>query len=110
MAFLLPLYDAYGRSAREQGHADDPRSSPCKAAWDQVPNHVLMVVPMIDILPTEQLNFAKRINDECERNGQKTKVELMVMENCFHGWLERKHFASPNVRIQDSNPLKYRMS
>lgn len=99
LAFLEPLYDSYGLSARQQGHKDDPRSSPCKASCHQLPDRILMVVPMIDILVAEQLNFAARINSECEKTGKSPKVEVMVMENGFHGWLELPDGAiDPNSR------------
>lgn len=47
-----------------------------------------MVVPTIDILLAEQLEFAERINQECRSRREDEKVELMIMEKCFHGWLE----------------------
>lgn len=50
-----------------------------------------MVVPTIDILLAEQLQFAKRVNQELEDEGKPGKVEAMIMEKCFHGWLECEH-------------------
>lgn len=89
-SFMFPLYDSYALSGRRAGYADDARLSPCLAGIEQLPDKVLMVVPMIDILPDEQLRFAERINEECEALEREEKIELMVMENCFHGWLECK--------------------
>lgn len=86
---MLPLYDAYGASARPE-HNEDPRATPYFASVDRLPERVLMIVPTIDIVVAEQLNFAKRINEECEGQGLKTKVEVMLMEKCMHGWLECK--------------------
>lgn len=49
-----------------------------------------MIVATIDIVVAEHLKFAERVNQECKRKGEEDKVELMIMEKCFHGWLERK--------------------
>lgn len=50
-----------------------------------------MVVPTIDILLHEQLTFVERVKQDIESLGERGKgrrVEAMVMEGCFHGWLE----------------------
>ena len=87
-SFLFPLFDAYGRSARVKGHAEDPRSSPYFAEMAHLPEKIFMVVPTIDILVAEQLQFAEKVNGECEKVGRPKKVDIMVMEKCFHAWLE----------------------
>ena len=47
-----------------------------------------MIVPTIDILVAEQLKFAERVNSECQSKGEAEKVEVMIVEGAFHGWLE----------------------
>lgn len=53
-----------------------------------------MVVAGVDIVVREQLEFAERVNSEGRGPGEKEvegkKVELMVMDGCWHGWLESK--------------------
>jgi len=93
-SFLLPLFDCYGRSACAQGMAEDPRSSPYFAPVEQLPEKILMVVPSIDILVAEQLQFAERVNGDCEKFGRPKKVEVMYMNECFHGWLECECYES----------------
>ncbi|KAK5092048.1 hypothetical protein LTR70_007915 [Exophiala xenobiotica] len=97
-SFLLPLFDCYGRSACAQGMAEDPRSSPYFAPVEQLPEKILMVVPSIDILVAEQLEFAERVNGDCEKLGRPKKVEVMFMNECFHGWLELPDFAIPKLK------------
>lgn len=54
-----------------------------------------MVVAGVDIVVREQVEFAERVNSEKENmEGEEDKgekVELMVMEGCWHGWLESKY-------------------
>lgn len=87
LSFLHPLFDSYGASARPD-HIEDPRSSPCKADIKTLPNKILMIVPTIDILVAEQLEFARRINQGLQGQQDSDKVQLMIMDGCFHGWLE----------------------
>lgn len=68
--------------------AEDPRSSPYFAPVEQLPEKIFMVVPSIDILVAEQLEFAERVNGACDKWGRPRKVMVMVMDKCFHGWLE----------------------
>lgn len=53
-----------------------------------------MVVAGVDILVKEQIEFAERLDSKkiCLGAGgtKGGKVELMVMEGCWHGWLECK--------------------
>ncbi|KAH7320792.1 Alpha/Beta hydrolase protein [Stachybotrys elegans] len=84
---LLPLYDAYAGPKRAQ-HMEDPRMNPTLAARETLPERILLVVPGIDILVAELHEFARRVNEEDERDCLPGRVELMYEEKCFHGYLE----------------------
>lgn len=93
LSFMMPLYDLYARSGRDQGFAADARLSPCLARPEDLPPRTMMVVPTIDILVDEQTEFARRINEAGE-----TRVEILEMPGCLHGWLECKSsFCSPCI-------------
>ncbi len=65
-----------------------------------------MVIPTIDVLVKEQLEFVERVNSELDVAGRWSggegggegegdgegkvgeKIEAMVVEGAFHGWLE----------------------
>jgi hypothetical protein len=89
-AVLLPLYDLYAGSSRAQ-HLNNPRLNPVLAARETLPERILLVVPGVDILVAEQTAFAERVNGE-DRAGrrEKPRVELIMDEKGFHGYLECK--------------------
>ncbi|KAJ6439376.1 pathway-specific nitrogen regulator [Purpureocillium lavendulum] len=88
---LLPLFDAYMAGAR-RAHVDDARLSPALARRETLPERILLVVPAVDILFAEQMAFAERVNGEDEREGRRTggrrRIETMVVDGMFHGYLE----------------------
>lgn len=88
---FLPLFDAYAAPARSK-HFGDPRLSPVLSEKETLPERILLVVPGIDILVTEQTEFAERINKE---DGEKEvqRVEIWYEKDLFHGYLEGE---SPN--------------
>ena len=70
---------------------------------ETLPKRLLMVVAGIDILPKEILGFAERVRGEIEEmetreegrdsggdfgEGREVRVKVIMMERCFHGWLE----------------------
>jgi acetyl esterase/lipase len=90
IAFMLPLYDSYGLPTRPAS-LTDPRCNPILAEATKLPRRVLMIIPTIDILLHEQLTFVERVKDDIEklgREGEGRTMEAMIMDDCFHGWLE----------------------
>ena len=58
-----------------------------------LPDNMLLIIPSIDILLVKQPTFVKRVKADIEAEGdddQPRRVEGMVFESCFHGWLERR--------------------
>jgi acetyl esterase/lipase len=88
---LMPLFDAYAAPARAK-HMDDPRLSPALAARETLPPRILLVVPSMDIVVAEQLDFADRINEEDRRAGWAGEPRVSVQEEkeSFHGYMEGK--------------------
>jgi acetyl esterase/lipase len=90
---LFPLMDAYAAPARAV-NMDNPRLSPIVSKLETLPENMLLVVPAIDILVHEQLTFVERVKEEIERDlveGKKgRRVEALVIEKGFHGWVECK--------------------
>lgn len=84
---FLPLYDAYPRLARQK-HMQDARLSPVVMDVSRVPDDVLMVIPGIDILVHEQETFVDRIRQESAERHLGKRVEVMKIEEVFHGWME----------------------
>jgi hypothetical protein len=93
-AVLLPLMDAYGASGRIN-HSNDPRFRPILARLNTLPNDILLIVPTIDMLVHEQLTFVERLKKDTKQNpterGKGRRVEAVVIEKGFHGWIERKN-------------------
>ncbi|KAL3959620.1 hypothetical protein ACCO45_004737 [Purpureocillium lilacinum] len=87
LSVLVPLFDAYMAGAR-RAHIDDARLSPVLARRETLPERILLVVPAVDILYAEQMAFAERVNHEDEREGRSGRVETMVVDGMFHGYLE----------------------
>ncbi|UNI24708.1 hypothetical protein JDV02_010435 [Purpureocillium takamizusanense] len=97
---LVPLFDAYMAGARRakttMGHRGgdyddgDARLNPVLARRETLPERMLLVVPAVDILYAEQMAFAERVNGEDEREGrrERRRVETMVVDGMFHGYLE----------------------
>ncbi|KAK5992056.1 Arylacetamide deacetylase-like 2 [Cladobotryum mycophilum] len=92
LAFLLPLFDAYAIAARAK-HMQDPRLNPTLTNRETLPERMLLIVPLIDILVSEQMAFAERVNEEDKRDGMKHRVEVMTEKEGFHGYLEAPDFA-----------------
>lgn len=84
---FLPLYDAYPRLARQE-HLQDARLSPVLMNVSRVPDDVLMVIPGIDILVHEQETFVDRIRRESMERHLGKRMEVMKIEEAFHGWME----------------------
>ena len=89
MAFLLPLYDAYAGAKRDET-MNDSRLHPILKPFDEVPNNILFIVPLIDILVKEQLAFIERLNHQlaAQSKASSRRFETITFEKAFHGWLE----------------------
>ncbi|KAF2102044.1 alpha/beta-hydrolase [Rhizodiscina lignyota] len=97
LSFLMPLFNAYARLA-PPGHGNDPRLHPVIAELETLPRNLLLIIGEIDILLHEQLTFVQRLKgeiEEAERAGgargeavRGRKVESVLYEKGFHGWLE----------------------
>jgi acetyl esterase/lipase len=88
-AVFLRLYDAYPRLARDT-EGKNPRLSPANLPVERVPCDVLLVVAGIDILVEEQCRFVERVKREGRERGLERRIEAVVFEEGFHGWLERE--------------------
>ncbi|KAK1826964.1 Alpha/Beta hydrolase protein [Podospora conica] len=88
MTFLLPLFDSYAGPARER-EMRNPRMSPFLWQVEDLPRDMLLVVPTIDILVKEQLEFVVRLKGELEAcmEGEDRRVEALYVEKGFHGYL-----------------------
>lgn len=86
----MPLYDAYAAGCVEDNRKSDAHLSPMFKSAEDLPRHLLLVVPAIDILLHEQLSFLERLKRDVEEDGIKTerRFESIVFEKGFHGWLE----------------------
>jgi acetyl esterase/lipase len=89
LAVFLRLYDAYPRLARGV-EGRNPRLSPAYLPVERVPGDVLMIVAGIDILVEEQKGFVERVRRESGERGLVRRVESVVFEEGFHGWIERE--------------------
>jgi acetyl esterase/lipase len=97
LSFLLPMYDIYAGTNRAQ-HLNDARLHPILAAEETLPRHMLVVAAGIDILIHEQLVFVERLKKDIASEGDtEGKVDLMVVEKGFHGFVECKHYSSIRV-------------
>jgi acetyl esterase/lipase len=96
-AFLLPLFDSYAGPARRD-NLENPRLNTIIADKGMLPNDMFFVAAGIDILLHEQLNFVQRVKDELqsERNDEQ-RIEVLVEEKGFHGWLECKCISFPSI-------------
>jgi acetyl esterase/lipase len=88
LAFLTPLYDAYGGVEREK-HRQDSRLHPILAPKEGLPEKMFFALAGIDILLHEQLSLVERLRGEIDEDGDEGRVvETLVIENGFHGFLE----------------------
>ena len=86
---MFPLFDSYATEARKQ-HFHDPRLSPMIAERYTLPEKILLVVPGLDILVHEQMEFADWKNTEDMQEGRITpRIEVLYDAKAFHGYLER---------------------
>lgn len=94
MAFLLPLFDSYAGPVRER-EMENPRMSPFLGRVEDLPEDMLLVVPALDILVKEQLDFVQRLRGElC---GESRRVETLNVEKGFHGYLGGKFFLAAGM-------------
>lgn len=93
LALLFPLFDAYAAPARAN-HFEDPRLSPVLADRKTLPKRILLIVPAIDILLAEQMQFAHRVNAEDQAEGKRPRVEVFLEKKGFHGYTEGRLFVS----------------
>ena len=88
MAFMQMLYDSYAAPCKAT-LGDSPRMNPTLAKLETLPPRMLFVVPRIDILPKEILEFVGRLQTESEAKEEVgRKIESFWMEDMFHGFLE----------------------
>ncbi|ETN36519.1 uncharacterized protein HMPREF1541_08797 [Cyphellophora europaea CBS 101466] len=102
MRVFLPLYDAYARLAGVE-HQENPRLSPVVMDVTMVPDDVLLVIPGIDILVHEQETFVERVRKEATEKGLEKRVEVLKIEEAFHGWMELPSFIMEEQRVRVLN-------
>jgi acetyl esterase/lipase len=94
MRWLMPLFDSYPAKARKN-HLDDPRLSPVLAKRETMPDRMLMVIPMVDILVAEQMEFVQSMREQHGKSGRSSDgneewLQVVEEEDAFHGYLERE--------------------
>lgn len=91
LRFLMPLFDAYAGPVRERTGTDERLNIIFKDI-DEIPRNVLFIVAGIDIVAHEALTFIENVKSELQtRNGGgDRRLEAMVFDKGFHGWLERE--------------------
>lgn len=98
--------DAYAGPERPK-YIEDPLLHPILADIKCLPRNLFIVGGKVDILLYEQMNFAKRLEEEAETINQRAKsainpkgdlvdelyhIESEFFDNQIHGWLERMIF------------------
>ncbi|KAH8719561.1 Alpha/Beta hydrolase protein [Phaeosphaeriaceae sp. PMI808] len=81
LSFLAPLYDVYAGAERARNWGD-ARLHTLLAERESLPEDVLVIAAGIDVLYAEAVEFKERMGN----------VEMMVVENGFHGFLELPSF------------------
>ena len=71
---------------------NDSALNPILRPLCETPDNILFIVPMIDILVKEQLEFIARLKSEHQSSGKRStrRFETIMFEKGFHGWLERR--------------------
>jgi acetyl esterase/lipase len=91
LSFMVPLYDSYAASRRSE-NMENPRLNPIFADLDKLPEHMLFIIPTMDILVHEQLTLLQRLKNEAETKpgNEGRRIEAKYFEGQFHGWDQRK--------------------
>ncbi|KAI4100725.1 MAG: hypothetical protein LQ339_005403 [Xanthoria mediterranea] len=99
MRFMLPLFDAYAGPERVRD-IHDARLHPTLASLHDLPYNMLFIVPTIDFLIYEQLEMVERLQKEAAEQDEKKmsdhhkrKIEKVIFEGQWHGWLELPSWA-----------------
>ncbi|KAI4281721.1 MAG: hypothetical protein L6R38_003471 [Xanthoria sp. 2 TBL-2021] len=99
MRFMLPLFDAYAEPGRIRD-IDNARLHPTLASVHDLPSNMLFVIPTIDFLMYEQLEMVERLQREATEEARKQmpnhsnrRIEKMIFEGQWHGWLELPSWA-----------------
>jgi len=86
--FVMPLFDSYPGPVRGP-NIDNPRMNPCVAPLDLLPENILFIIPLFDILAHENLVTFQRLKRELRPSSDR-RIEAETFEGCFHGWIESK--------------------
>ena len=111
--FFLPLFDAYAEPGRAR-NMENPRLHPTLASLHDLPADMLFIIPTIDFLMYEQLEMVERLQAEAAEENKrkmpsesKRRIERMVFEGQWHGWLECPSPASKRHLILRLNSIQY---
>ncbi|KAL8928628.1 MAG: hypothetical protein Q9172_000843 [Xanthocarpia lactea] len=111
--FMLPLFDAYTEPGRVH-NIENPRLHPTLASLHDLPASMLFIIPTIDFLMYEQLELVERLQSEAAEENKrkmpsesKRRIEKMVFEGQWHGWLECTSPASKCHLILRLNSIQY---
>lgn len=93
LAVMIPMFDAYATEARRT-NMENPRLSPAITDRKMLPPRILLVIADMDILLAEELEFARRVNEEDERDGWEgePRVAMHRAPGMMHGFNQRKLF------------------
>jgi hypothetical protein len=85
---MCSLFYSYA-APRKADMGGSLRINPTMAALEILPERMLLVVPEIDILVKEQLEFIKRVKQEIkDRQERKRSVKIIWVEDQFYGYLK----------------------
>ncbi|KAH7361557.1 Alpha/Beta hydrolase protein [Plectosphaerella cucumerina] len=88
LSFLEPLYDSYAALVKAT-MSDSPRMNPGLAPLETLPKRMLIVMPRLDILPTEIMAFGERVERESRDKSDTDRVlDIIDVKDGFHGYLE----------------------
>lgn len=90
LSFMEELFASYpGPDRAITGKS--PRMNPKLAPLHTLPNRMLIVMPRLDILCKEILDFGARVDEECKQTGgTEHSLHIECVPDAFHGYLERK--------------------
>jgi hypothetical protein len=73
---------------------DNPRLNPILADISTLPDRILLIIPTLDILLSEQRKFVERVQKDIDSmqteasSGRGKVIEAVEFEGCVHGWVD----------------------
>ncbi|KAF3932928.1 hypothetical protein ABW20_dc0101081 [Dactylellina cionopaga] len=99
IAFVVPLFDSYAGPEREKNLKND-RLNVIIAPASKLPQDMLFIIPMMDILLHEETELVERLKKETEGSGR--TVESVFYEGEFHGFPELPGILADPKKVEDA--------